>query len=58
MSLIVASFARIAASSCGDISKESPVDNLPNCRNTQKMAICLKKKKQKLSENKMHIKIK
>lgn len=29
MSLIVASFAVIDASSCGDISRESPVDNLP-----------------------------
>ena len=31
MSLIVASFAMTDASSCGDISRESPVDNLPIC---------------------------
>lgn len=29
MSLIVASFEVIAASSCGDISRESPVDSFP-----------------------------
>lgn len=29
MSLTVASLAIIVASSCGDMSKESPVDNLP-----------------------------
>lgn len=29
MSLIVASFAMIDASSCGDISRELPVDSLP-----------------------------
>lgn len=31
MSLIVASFAMIDASSIGDISRESPVDSLPTC---------------------------
>lgn len=29
MSLTVASFAEIDDSSCGDISRESPVDNFP-----------------------------
>lgn len=31
MSLITASLAMMDASSCGDISRESPVDSLPIC---------------------------